>query len=182
MTSTSFETSAVQMRDHVLIDAPAMRSGPDARVIAAMSDVTLLVMRDQPSNRRTAAVALKRLQGPAPSPRTHVPELDAVWETSILRCLERSPGGRFSNVEDVVHALVNETVIQPSTPARTKHIDVRIAPRRLAVLIGAVLLFALLIGALSIRHKLSPAGFKSRRSIASPGRARRPRRWRGPGR
>lgn len=48
--------------DHVLIDAPAMRSGPDARIMAAMCDVTLLVMRDQPSNRRTAAAARDALQ------------------------------------------------------------------------------------------------------------------------
>jgi capsular exopolysaccharide synthesis family protein len=51
-----------EVYDHVLIDAPAMRAGSDARVMAAICDVTLLVMRDQPSNRRTAAAARDALQ------------------------------------------------------------------------------------------------------------------------
>ena len=38
------------------------------------------------------AVAVQRLQRPAASPRSFVPDLDATWEAVILRCLERRSG------------------------------------------------------------------------------------------
>jgi eukaryotic-like serine/threonine-protein kinase len=49
--------------------------------------------------------AVKRLQEAPPSPRIHVPELDVVWEETILRCLARAPADRFGNIGDVVGAL-----------------------------------------------------------------------------
>ena len=102
------------------------------------------------------AVALKRLQEPPPSPRIHVPELNAVWETTILRCLERNPADRFSNIEDVAQALTAETA--PPRP---------VAGRRwFAWTIGAVVVLALLAAAFIIRPSVTPAPFKSRRSVA----------------
>jgi capsular exopolysaccharide synthesis family protein len=75
-----------EVYDHVLIDAPAMRSGPDARVMAAMCDVTLLVMRDQPSNRRTAAAA-----------RDALTMVGANVGGIILNGVPRGPGSAASN-------------------------------------------------------------------------------------
>jgi eukaryotic-like serine/threonine-protein kinase len=49
--------------------------------------------------------AVKRLQEPPPSPRTHVPDLDPVWEETILRCLARAPADRFATIGDVAVAL-----------------------------------------------------------------------------
>jgi capsular exopolysaccharide synthesis family protein len=49
--------------EHVILDSPSLRCGPDARTIAALCDVTLLVLRDQPSNRRLGAFARDALAG-----------------------------------------------------------------------------------------------------------------------
>ena len=49
--------------------------------------------------------AVKRLQELPPSPRIHVPDLDPVWEETILRCLARAPADRFANIGEVVTAL-----------------------------------------------------------------------------
>ncbi len=58
--------------------------------------------------------AMKRLKQSAPSPRMHVPELDARWEMVVARCLEREPEQRFANTEEIVAALRGETVAAPS--------------------------------------------------------------------
>ena len=52
--------------------------------------------------------AIKRLQQPAPTPRIHLPDLDARWEAVILRCLERDPANRFTSTSEVVAALEGE--------------------------------------------------------------------------
>ena len=51
------------------------------------------------------ALALMRLSEPAPSPRSHVPDLDPRWERTILRCLERSSERRFASTHDVLASL-----------------------------------------------------------------------------
>ncbi|PYQ16638.1 MAG: hypothetical protein DMF80_04335, partial [Acidobacteria bacterium] len=51
------------------------------------------------------ATALKRLQGPPPSPRKHVPQLDRNWERVIVRCLAQDPAERFPAARDVASAL-----------------------------------------------------------------------------
>ncbi len=60
------------------------------------------------------ATTLLRLQQPAPSPRSIVPDLDMRWETAILRCLQRKPEERFDSVTDLLSALGTE----PPKPAR----------------------------------------------------------------
>ncbi len=104
------------------------------------------------------AAALKRLQGPPPSPRVHAPELDTTWEATILRCLAHDPAGRFNNLDDVVKTLTGETGIAPPAAVQRK--------RRVAPVIGVVLLLALLAGAFAIRNRGNPDGFQSRPSIA----------------
>jgi eukaryotic-like serine/threonine-protein kinase len=70
------------------------------------------------------AIAVKRLHGPPPSPRIRVPDLDPRWESAILRCLERTPGDRFSRSEDVVRALVAEPLHSLPRPAGRRSVAV----------------------------------------------------------
>jgi serine/threonine protein kinase/tetratricopeptide (TPR) repeat protein/TolB-like protein len=111
------------------------------------------------------AVALKRLQIPPASPRIHVPQLSVVWETTILRCLERQPAARFKNVEDVVKALTGEIAIEPLSPSRRKPPEKKAAWSRLTG-VAAVTALAILIAVFAFRDKAAPVEFKSRRSVA----------------
>ena len=62
--------------------------------------------------------AIKRLREPPPSPRVHVPELDAAWEAAILRCLGRRPEDRFASAGEVAEALLG-TSTHPAPSSRT---------------------------------------------------------------
>jgi eukaryotic-like serine/threonine-protein kinase len=117
------------------------------------------------------AVALKRLQGPPPSPRVHVPELDEVWEAGILRCLERRQADRFSDVDSVLDALTGDKpAALPASSARLSTpepvVQTKTHPRRFAFVTSVVLVVALLAVALAVRNSMVPSGFKSRRSVA----------------
>ncbi|MGA2813252.1 MAG: protein kinase [Candidatus Acidiferrum sp.] len=59
--------------------------------------------------------AMRRLNEPAPSPRQLVRDIDPLWETVILRCLERAPQRRFASASDVATALHGEDVA-PAPP------------------------------------------------------------------
>ena len=61
------------------------------------------------------SVMIKRLREAPPSPRVHVPELDAAWEAAILRCLERRPEDRFASAGDVADALLGASA--PAAPS-----------------------------------------------------------------
>ena len=50
-------------------------------------------------------MAVKRLTEPPPSPRVHVPDVDPLWEATILQCLARRPEERFASAGEVVSAL-----------------------------------------------------------------------------
>jgi tetratricopeptide (TPR) repeat protein len=97
-------------------------------------------------------VATKRLKEKAPSPRTHVPSLDAKWEKAILRCLERKPEDRFASALEVASFLQGEAV----APGR------RIKRRRLTIA-AAVAVLALAGGA--VRFWL-PQRAQARRAVA----------------
>ena len=58
-------------------------------------------------------VATKRLREAPPSPRTHTPELDPLWEAAILRCLEQNPADRYQTAADVMRALSGERLPAP---------------------------------------------------------------------
>jgi serine/threonine protein kinase/tetratricopeptide (TPR) repeat protein len=55
------------------------------------------------------SAAMKRLSEPPPSPRKFEPKLSPVWESVILRCLERDPGRRFPMAEAAASALAGES-------------------------------------------------------------------------
>ena len=57
--------------------------------------------------------ALMRLQEDPPAPRAKVPELDPVWESVILRCLQRTPADRFADLREIVRALEEGTPPAP---------------------------------------------------------------------
>jgi Tol biopolymer transport system component len=59
------------------------------------------------------ATVVKRLQEPAPSPRTFVPSLDERWEQVILRCLERDPAHRPADPLDVIRTLEGSGALPP---------------------------------------------------------------------
>jgi serine/threonine protein kinase/tetratricopeptide (TPR) repeat protein len=59
--------------------------------------------------------AMRRLNEPAPSPRQLVQDIDPLWETVILRCLERAPQQRFASATDVATALHGQDVV-PAPP------------------------------------------------------------------
>src|SRR5271157_592818 len=55
------------------------------------------------------AGAILRSKGPAPSPRTHVPDLDLKWETAIQRALDPDPQRRYPRASQFVQAIRGET-------------------------------------------------------------------------
>ncbi len=85
------------------------------------------------------AIAIKRLEEAPPSPRTHVPDLDPQWETTILRCLARNPTDRYASVADVVEALREEKGLAalPIPPMRPRRGPVWLHLLLLAILLGA---------------------------------------------
>jgi hypothetical protein len=79
------------------------------------------------------ATAVARLQRPAPSPRTLVPELDAAWDETILKCLARRPEDRFANAAEIPPALSSPPTARAPLPP---------GPRRAPKIAGAALLVA----------------------------------------
>ncbi|HEY2728679.1 MAG TPA: serine/threonine-protein kinase [Polyangia bacterium] len=61
-------------------------------------------------------MAIKRFREAVPPPRLIVPGLDARWDATILRCLEREPERRFPRVLDVMEALVGNGPPPDSRP------------------------------------------------------------------
>jgi serine/threonine protein kinase len=80
-----------------------------------------------------ALTAIRRLEHDPPSPRSFVPEIDARWERTILRCLERDPRQRFLSLAEVPAALIAPL----STPSRPKRLRAAWAAAILAALAGA---------------------------------------------
>ncbi len=62
------------------------------------------------SGESALSTALMRLNNPAPSPRSILPDLEQRWEKVVMRCLERIPGNRFACAADVSNALKGERV------------------------------------------------------------------------
>ena len=67
----------------------------------------------------TTVMALKRIKEKPVSPREVVPDLDARWEATIMRCLERSPARRFQTAVEVQAALIGD-LPPPRAAARAR--------------------------------------------------------------
>ena len=112
------------------------------------------------------AAALKRLSEPTPSPRRFVADMDARWESAIMRCLERQPERRFANTTDVIRVLTGETV---ATPVPVE--PVPLWKRPWAIVAAVVVLLLAAVGAWQIAtttlHRAPPAAVVApRRSVA----------------
>jgi serine/threonine protein kinase/Tfp pilus assembly protein PilF len=114
------------------------------------------------------ATAMKRLNQPAPSARTRIPELEERWERVIAHCLERNPQDRFASADDVLKALTGESflLLSASNLAPPGVFDgavsgetVRIRTRRgLLIALGAIALCVLASGFWLMRHHLPNGG------------------------
>jgi serine/threonine protein kinase len=94
--------------------------------------------------------AMRRLSQPPVPPSSHVPELDARWETVILCCLDREPARRFQRPQQVVEALTGT-----SRPTRTL---TRLRFRKISrlSLVGVLLFLTLVTAGLFIGRRLWP--------------------------
>ncbi len=121
-----------------------------------------MVTRGHPYEADTPlASVLKRLREPATSPRHYLPDLDLSWERAILRCLEREPEDRFSDVREVIAAL--EGGVTGALPSRR-----RARMRGLGIALGVIAV----LGAIAAfipwkRVQLAPAATKT---AAAPAR------------
>ena len=106
------------------------------------------------------AAMVKRLNTAPDSPRVHAANLDAVWETAVLRCLEREPEKRFAHAAEVIKAL-HSGEVTPLPSARP------------ATARGHRLLWAGLAAVLVIGAALGTLGwFMTRRPVTPPSSSR----------
>jgi tetratricopeptide (TPR) repeat protein/tRNA A-37 threonylcarbamoyl transferase component Bud32 len=63
-------------------------------------------------------VAVRKTREPVRPPRDLVAEVDEVWQTILLRCLEYKPLHRFSSVEDLRAALLEQRDQRPVMPRK----------------------------------------------------------------
>lgn len=109
------------------------------------------------------SAAVKRLSQAAPPPRKFESTLSAVWERTILRCLERDPAKRFASVLEVSEALTGGKV----TVSRHRRNRLRIA----WAAAGAIALILAIMVAFGYRNHWALFAhhgpqIKSRRSVA----------------
>jgi tetratricopeptide (TPR) repeat protein/TolB-like protein len=139
--SDSGEASLSQ--DGAIVGTPAYMSpeqvsggeiGPAADIYALGIVMYELLTNELPFTGGSNITSLvRRLSEQPPSPRVHVPDLDARWEAVIMRCLEREPRERFASANEVARALAGETPVTVPSKLRKRQIVS-------AALIAAVLL------------------------------------------
>ncbi len=85
-------------------------AGPEADIYALGVVLFRMVTGALPFEEETALLtAVRRLEHPAPSPRSRVADLDEVWDQVISRCLQRQPSARFAHAREVFEALGGQT-------------------------------------------------------------------------
>ncbi len=84
--------------------------------------------------------ALKRLTDPPPSPQKFQKELTAVWESVILRCLERDPILRFESADLIPKALTAEVPLQTLQSVATKRLRRWLRTASVFLAVAAVIL------------------------------------------
>jgi eukaryotic-like serine/threonine-protein kinase len=112
------------------------------------------------------AVMMKRLESPPSSPRVHVSDLDPVWESVVLRCLEREPSRRFVTAAALVTALRGEAAV-PSLPALPTAGRARRRAARLTIATAlAILVLGVALGWWLLRQPTAPRAAVARDSVA----------------
>jgi tetratricopeptide (TPR) repeat protein/TolB-like protein/tRNA A-37 threonylcarbamoyl transferase component Bud32 len=121
------------------------------------------------------AIAVQRLEVAPPPPTRYVPDLEPVWERTILRCLQRDAADRFASVEDVARALAGDAALPSvvSLPARDES-QIAKRPPPFARWAGVAALVAVVAAAVFVGSRSRPdapaqvsdAGVGARRSIA----------------
>ncbi len=99
------------------------------------------------------STALKRITEEAPSPRKIVQDIDAHWESVIMRCLERDPEQRFATSLDVAKALQGEEVV----PSRVIAKPVPLANKYAIYAVATVLALASVLGYFALRKNKTPS-------------------------
>ncbi len=119
------------------------------------------------------STALKRLSEPAPSPRVFVPNVDAKWESGILKCLERESSDRFARTDDLLKVLKGDEVLAPRRAPATRFGNYKFA-MYIASAVAAILLLAI-FGYVGYKHDFwrshqtnnqTPGAEKARTSVA----------------
>ena len=108
------------------------------------------------------SIAVKRLKEAPPPPRRRFHGVPALWERTILRCLEREPANRYQSASDVPAALEGGRV---GASPRTRR-------RRLLAAALAVLVAAAVAGALLLRGRIASGGAAPNPAASSAGARR----------
>ena len=101
-------------------------------------------------------VMMKRLEAPPISPRVHVADLDPIWESAVLHCLEREPTKRFATTGALVRVLRG----QEATPKINR--SLRLGGRGLWPALAAGLVLTLVTAGIAgwwaLTRSTAPAG------------------------
>jgi eukaryotic-like serine/threonine-protein kinase len=122
------------------------RLGPAADIYALGVVIYEMTTGVRPFNADSPiAVAARRLTEAPMPPRQHEPKLGPVWNSVILRCLEREPDRRFQSATEVLRALHGVAEPRPIREAPAKRTLVgRFSSLRVPGLVAAAILLLLL--------------------------------------
>jgi serine/threonine protein kinase/tetratricopeptide (TPR) repeat protein len=152
-----------------LLGTPAYMSPEqvEGRVATPASDIYALglVIYEMVTGKRPfkgdtpISVAMKRLSEAPTPPRKIKAAISPLWESVILRCLERDPTKRLANAEDVAHALAGEGTTVSQLQTRPKH-------RNRSVVVFSTALLAAAVGlTYAVRHRHRPGDTVAKASV-----------------
>lgn len=99
------------------------------------------------SSETPLSMALRRVTEAAPSPRALTPNLNAQWESAVLRCLERDPAKRFRSAGDVVRAVKGDAIHDQAWKGASPYSPVRERQKhRIKAGVAAVLALSVVSG------------------------------------